>query len=135
MLMGLFGREIVAGTGGGDAAIGAVGSGAIVQSAEAGTPPATFAVEVRAVLELPTATPTSTPRPSPTMEPDVDSQLDFCADEQPGKVCRVPYPPPPTPTPYPSCGDLADLEPGSWCVWPTEPAAAPVWMDVEGRSG
>lgn len=72
-------------------------------------------VEVRAILELPTATATIVPLPQPTKEPT--SALDFCGSPVPGQVCRSNYPTPPPPTPYPLCGTDQE-KPGEWCRWP-----------------
>ncbi|MER3438183.1 MAG: hypothetical protein C4346_11650 [Chloroflexota bacterium] len=83
-------------------------------------PPPTMEVHVHAVLALPTATPTATLRPQPSATPDLASQTSFCGTAEPGKLCRIPYPPPPTPTPFPPCTEMTRLQPGDWCVWPTE---------------
>jgi hypothetical protein len=122
LLMGLFARSIVNGPGDVDPLTQARGSnGSSADRAALAEAQPTVEVHLRAVLELPSPTATSTPRPTATATPDATGQVDFCADNQPGKLCRVPLPPPPTPTPYPSCVDMAHLAPGDWCVWPTAP--------------
>ena len=124
LLMGLFARAIIDGpteTGLANATSGS-GDASGDQAAVAEAP--TMEVYVRAVLELPSPTPTSTPRATATASPDAASNLNFCADVEPGKLCKVPYPAPPTPTPYPSCADMAQLAPGDWCIWPTQPATS-----------
>jgi hypothetical protein len=122
LLMGLFVRTIIDGA---NDPLFANAAGASTTS----TDPAAIAeaptmeVNVRAVLELPSPTATTTPRATATATPDPAGSVDFCADDEPGQLCRVPYPPPPTPTPYPSCAEMDQLSPGDWCVWPTEPAS------------
>ncbi|HKG27044.1 MAG TPA: hypothetical protein VKB09_15445 [Thermomicrobiales bacterium] len=121
LLMGLFVRTIIDG-----ANDPILTNGAGANSASAGDLAAigeapTMEVHVRAVLEMPTPTATSSPHPTATASPDPASSLDFCANNDPGKLCRVPFPPPPRPTPYPSCTDMKQLNPGDWCVWPTQP--------------
>lgn len=69
----------------------------------------------------PSPTPTSTPEPTPSPTPDLAKQTSFCITPEPGKLCRIPFPPPPTPTPYPSCEKMNELSPGDWCIWPTPP--------------
>jgi hypothetical protein len=73
-------------------------------------------VEVRAVLELPTATATVPPRPTPTKAPTVVP--DWCDPgvTAPGGLCQKPIPTPAPPTAYPACDDPA-VEPRQWCVW------------------
>jgi hypothetical protein len=89
---------------------------AIVQP---GGPMPTLAVNVNAVLQLPTATPS--PIPTVTVEAKtITPTINDCGSAQPGQICQVPYPPAPTATPYPSCLRLDSLQPGSWCMWPTE---------------
>jgi hypothetical protein len=122
LLMGLFARAIIDGpseTGlANTASANMVPSNDLAAAAEAPT----MEVHLRAVLELPSPTATSTPRATATASPDPAGSLDFCADAEPGQICKVPYPTPPPPTPYPSCTEMARLSPGDWCVWPTQPA-------------
>lgn len=120
VLMGLFARTIIDGPG--DLDLASSGTGQPSQPIAAAEERPTMEVHVRAILELPSPTPTNTPKPAPTSTPDPASGGNFCADVEPGKLCRVPFPPPPTPTPYPSCAEMDRLSPGDWCVWPTEPA-------------
>ena len=70
-------------------------------------------IEVRAVIEWPTATATATPVPTSTQQ--VHWQPDPCGSPEPGQLCRVPDRAPNTPTPYPSC--YGAVEPGKWCRW------------------
>ena len=82
----------------------------------------TMEVHIRAILELPPPPPpTPRNRPPPRVQPG--RRLDFCADADPGQLCKVPFPAPPTPTPYPSCANMEQLTPGDWCVWPTQEPA------------
>jgi hypothetical protein len=135
VVMGLLGRELVVG----DERPSVSGAAAVAdggaQSGEPAEPQTPLAVEVRAVLELPTERPT-TPPPTPlvvaTVTPLPDAE--FCAAEKPGEVCRVPFPPPPTPTPFPTCDHMAVLQPGTWCVWPT-PRAGDVELYADGAAG
>ena len=124
VLMGLFVREFVNEAGGTVGNAGAAGLEADAAQVAGAAP--TMELNVRAVLELPSPTPTSSPIPAPTKTPEATPPGDFCSDQKPGAVCQVPYPPPPTPTPFPSCAEMAQLSPGSWCVWPTAtPAGNP----------
>jgi len=92
---------------------------AVAAVSQSNGPMPTLAVNVNAVLQLPTAT--STPIPTVTVEATpLTPTINDCAAAEPGKVCQVPYPPAPTATPYPSCARLDSLPPGSWCMWPTE---------------
>lgn len=118
ILMGLFARELIDGPNEVNTPKGMDQQS--VSSTRQSQPSSTMVVQVRAVLELPTATATSPPTPTET--PVQQAMPYFCATPEAGKLCRVPYPPPPTPTPYPSCTQMHRLEPGSWCIWPTEPA-------------
>jgi hypothetical protein len=118
VLMGLFARTVIDGPEGLEPAAASGGNGMALAAGNSVAPP-TMEVQVRAVLELPSPTPTSTPESSPTAMPDQTRTADFCSAAEPGKLCRVPYPPPPTPTPYPSCADMDRLSPGNWCIWPT----------------
>jgi hypothetical protein len=125
LLMGLFARAILDGATDGGLASNTAGANTTGSNQAAMAEAPTMEVHLRAVLELPTATVTSTPRPTATPSPDPASGTDFCATEEAGTLCRVPFPPPPTPTPYPSCADMDRLAPGDWCVWPT---AGPMGM-------
>ncbi len=81
-------------------------------------------------LLLPTPTSTPYPAPVPTRDP-----LYLCATATPGVVCRVPRPAAQgmTPTPYPSCARLADLAPGTICMWPTStPVPTPTPLTIGG---
>lgn len=89
-------------------------------------PAPTLAVQVLAVLELPTDTPTVAPTVTATIPP-VTPFSNVCGDAKPGAICQVPPPPDPTPTPYPSCADMTQLAPGDWCRWPDPPAVASPW--------
>ena len=110
--MGLFARDIIAG----DVAGRAVSNPTPIVSAERALfqpEVQPLAVNVRAVLELPSPTPVPL---QPTVVPNLTPDANYCTDVEPGAVCKVPYPPPPTPTPLPSCH--ANPEPGTWCRWP-----------------
>ncbi|HEY7036015.1 MAG TPA: hypothetical protein VH482_32075 [Thermomicrobiales bacterium] len=125
LLMGLFARAIIDGPSDTGLANAAAGNRAAAGDLAAAAEAPTMQVNVRAVLELPSPTVTNTPQPTATSSPDPASGLDFCANADPGKLCKVPFPAPPTPTPYPSCANMDQLTPGDWCVWPTqEPAVA-----------
>ncbi len=120
LLMGIFLRSLLDGS----AEIASPGqplpSAMQAYAAAPEQPPPTMEVHVHAVLALPTATPTPTLRPVASATPDLASQTSFCGTAEPGKLCRIPYPPPPTPTPFPPCTEMTRLQPGDWCVWPTE---------------
>jgi hypothetical protein len=122
LLMGLFLRTIIDDAGNSSranaAGSGNTAAGDLAAIAEAPT----MEVHVRAVLEMPSPSPTNTPRPIATASPDPATGHDFCSTNDPGQLCRVPFPAPPTPTPYPSCTDMDKLAPGDWCVWPTQPS-------------
>ncbi len=120
VLMGLFARTIIDGPTDAGLANVARGDSAAAGDLAAVAKAPTMEVHLRAVLELPSPTPTDTPQPTSTSSPDPASNLDFCSDAEPGRVCKVPFPPPPSPTPYPSCADMDLLAPGDWCVWPTQ---------------
>lgn len=119
LLMGIFLRSLLDGSGEIVSNRNALPGAAQAFAAAPGDQPPTVEVHVRAVLELPTATPTATLRAMPSSTPDLASQTSFCGTAEPGKLCRIPYPPPPTPTPFPPCTEMARLQPGDWCVWPT----------------
>lgn len=125
LLMGLFARSIIDGPTETGLATNAIAGGRQNRDQAALAEAPTVEVHLRAILELPSPTATSTPRPTATASPDPAGNLNFCADVEPGKLCKVPYPNPPTPTPYPSCADMEQLAPGDWCVWPTYPAGLP----------
>lgn len=84
----------------------------------------TFAVQVRAVLELPTATPTTVPTRAPTRAPTIaHPTVNDCGTPEPGAICAKPWPTPPPPTPYPPCEKMARLNPGDFCRWsPSDPS-------------
>ncbi|MEA2511796.1 MAG: hypothetical protein QOJ59_1283 [Thermomicrobiales bacterium] len=121
LLMGLFARTIIDGPAETGLANVARGNSAAAGDLAAIAEAPTMEVHLRAVLELPSPTPTSTAQPTATSSPDPAGNLDFCANVEPGKLCKVPYPTPPPPTPYPSCSEMDQLAPGDWCVWPTQP--------------
>lgn len=69
-------------------------------------------IEVRAILELPTATATPIPTMEPTHEPTTDVTLNYCGTVTPGALCQLPPLSTATATPYPLC---SDANPGQWC--------------------
>ena len=93
ILMGLFVRDFVETAGEGVSEPRPVAAA----GGDAGYPlraAPTFVVNVRAVLDLPTATPTGTATPPPTATPDRTPALDFCGavPAAEGMVCRMPLP-------------------------------------------
>lgn len=119
LLMGLFARAIIDGPGGTGLSNAPTGKSVASRDPAAAAGAPTMQVNVRAILELPSPTATDTPQPTSTPSPDPASVISFCSGADPGKVCKVPFPPPPTPTPYPSCAHMERLSPGDWCIWPT----------------
>lgn len=69
-------------------------------------------IEVRAVLELPTATATPIPTMEPTHEPTTDVTINYCGTVTPGALCQLPPLSTATATPYPLCSEAS---PGQWC--------------------
>lgn len=109
MLAGLFARSAI------DAAFGAPALPPTVVAAPVLAQP-TIAVQIRAVLEMPTATPTTVPTRAPTRAPTTTVTINWCGAPEPGRTCQVP--PPPTPTPEPMRDCYVETRPGAWCYWP-----------------
>jgi len=113
-------------------------SGVTPISASASYPP----LEIRAVLELPTATATPTKTPTPIPKSTQTPIGGFCdADHpSPGEACTMPASTQLPPTAFPSC----PTNPGQVCRWDDLPTPDPVtngesrvtrWRAEEGMDG
>jgi hypothetical protein len=86
------------------------------------TTTALYQTEIAIMAPTPTGTAGAPPPPTGTTGAGNDCDV---RSTKAGVVCRVPYPPPPTATAFPDCAEIARLEPGDWCRWPSEGTPVP----------
>jgi len=76
----------------------------------------TVVIQIRAVLEAPTATVTAIPTLRPTSAPAAPTISNECGPKTlPDQLCKVPFPATSTATTVPDCS--ANSEAGDWCTW------------------
>ena len=119
ILMGLFVRDFV------ETAGESVSEPRPIAAGVDADPAATLVVNVRAVLDLPTATPTGTATPRPTATPDRTPALDFCGavPAAEGTVCRMPLPTATATPTLPACFS-PEAAAGQLCQYRSHPAPA-----------
>jgi hypothetical protein len=134
ILMGLFVREAVVG---GQSVARSANPPAVAagRTADQGASAPTTVVNLRAVLELPTAPPTATATAQPSPTPVLTPALDFCDARWTGEdeVCRMPYATPtPSPT-LPTCYSAEAVD-GEWCAYRAT-ATPRAWAGRDGAAG